>query len=305
MNRGKNWLGPIFVGIAAFLWATDALFRFPAVSEINPTVLVTVEHLIALAVLAPWLWLRRGKQLFSLGPAEWVAAAFIGAGGSALATVLFTASFRYINPSVTILLQKFQPILVVVVASIFLGERPGPRFLRWASLALLCGVLLSFPDFDFRFVSETFSFKSRGALYAVGAAAIWALSTVAGKGLLKRVPADVTTFWRFFFGAFTLLLLLLMAGIELPLEALRQPKIMTALVYMGLVPGLIALLAYYRGLSSTPASVATFVELIFPVSAVALNSIILKIPLTTTQLVAGAILLFAVTRISIISRTRP
>ena len=40
---------------------------------------------------------------------RWLAVAFCGAGGSALATILFTASFHYVNPSVTILLQKLQP----------------------------------------------------------------------------------------------------------------------------------------------------------------------------------------------------
>ena len=67
---------------------------------------------------------------------------------------------------------------------------------------------------------------------------------------------------------------------------------------MGLIPGLLAMTLYYVGLGSTPASTATFVELLFPVAAVILNTFILQTPLTIMQLVAAMLLLFSVTMIS-------
>jgi len=67
---------------------------------------------------------------------------------------------------------------------------------------------------------------------------------------------------------------------------------------MGVFPGLLAMLFYYRGLAKTPASVATFVELIFPIAAVGLNAVVLHAPLNLGQLIAGTILIFSITRIS-------
>src|SRR5690348_8240011 len=96
-------LGPALVVTACFLWATDALVRYPAIESIDPTLLVYVEHVLAVLILFPWIYWKRRKEIFSLTPQEFLAAAFSGVGGSAIATVVFTASFLYVNPSVSVL----------------------------------------------------------------------------------------------------------------------------------------------------------------------------------------------------------
>ncbi len=288
-------VGPLLIGTAAILWSTDALFRFPTVDRLDPTFIVFTEHLIATVILLPWVWFRQKRAFFALGAMEWAAAALIGVGGSAVATVFFTASFRYINPSVAILLQKIQPIMVVILAATLLGERPRRRFWIWAPVALGSAIVLTFPDLDFSFLKEGLSLRSKGVLYSLGAAALWALATVAGKSLLNRTPASVATFWRFAFGLGALGVLLLTAGVEGQWKIASRPQVLESLVYMALVPGLVAMVAYYMGLKRTRASVATFVELLFPVGAVALNTIFLELPLSGVQLGAGAALLVSVT----------
>src|SRR5690349_12578095 len=104
----------LLVAFAAVLWATDALVRYPAAGIIDPTFLVFIEHLLVVIVLLPFIVYYYGTKAFDLSLKEWLAAAFTGIGGSALGTVFFTASFLYVNPSVSVLLQKLQPIMVVV-----------------------------------------------------------------------------------------------------------------------------------------------------------------------------------------------
>jgi drug/metabolite transporter (DMT)-like permease len=58
------------------------------------------------------------------------------------------------------------------------------------------------------------------------------------------------------------------------------------------------MLIYYRGLSRTPASVSTFIELVYPIGAVILNTAFLHTPLVPIQIIAGLILTFAVAMIS-------
>jgi drug/metabolite transporter, DME family len=70
------------------------------------------------------------------------------------------------------------------------------------------------------------------------------------------------------------------------------------ILIMALLPGLIAMLIYYEGLKKTPASVATFVELVFPVAAIAVSTAFLGSQLSATQLVSAAVLMAAVTQIS-------
>jgi drug/metabolite transporter (DMT)-like permease len=61
-------------------------------------------------------------------------------------------------------------------------------------------------------------------------------------------------------------------------------------VGLALVPGLAALLLYYRGLVHTPASVATFAELAFPATALVVNYVWLGASVSATQLAGFAVL---------------
>jgi len=289
--------GPIWVGLAAFLWATDALVRFPAISKIDPTFIILFEHVLAVLVLLPWIYRKYGKSAFSLNQGEWLSAIFSGVGGSATATLLFTASFKYINPSVAVLLQKLQPVLVVLIAYAFLGERPAKKFYLWGSFALFSGLVLSFPDFDFDFLLKKDS-HSLGVQYALAAALVWAASTVAGKNLLRRTPPPVATFWRFFFGLLGITLLVLVSRTPLQLEYLIPGPPLYSLLYLSLVPGLLAIMVYYMGLSSTPAGVTSFIELVYPIGAVILNTVFLHTALNPVQTIAGGALLVAVAMLS-------
>jgi DME family drug/metabolite transporter len=290
--------GPLLVGLAAFLWATDAVVRFPAIHRVDATFLVFVEHALVVLLLLPWMLYKYKKTFLSLSPSEWLSAIFCGIGGSAIATVFFTASFQFINPSVAVLIQKLQPVMVVLIAYLFLGERPARKFYIWGAVALAAGLVLSFPDLNFDFLSSSTNLHSRGIHYAFGAAVLWAASTVAGKILLKRTPPTVAIFWRFFFGLLSLIAILWLARVPLPFHALTSESTVAALLYLSLIPGLLAMLVYYMGLATTSASVTTMIELLYPIGAVILNTIFLHTPLDSVQMISGGILVLAVGVIS-------
>lgn len=297
-------LGPLLIAAAAMLWATDAPFRVPALQAIEPTWVVFAEHLVGVLVLAVWVLVARRKDVFALRPIEFAGIVLIGSGGSALASLLFTASFRYVNPSVTILLQKLQPVLVVALARLFLKEKPKAGFYRWATLALAAAAVLSFPNLDFGAFSGGFDVHSRGVAYALAAAALWAVTTVVGKALLGRLSAGTVTFWRYVAGLMTLALLIGLLRSPFPEGAIQGAldsghwELGRALLYMSLGPGLLGMVLYYQGLFRTPATVATFAELVYPVSAIAINTWVLHTALDPIQAAASAALLLAVTRIS-------
>ena len=297
-SKTQNWIKPLLVALAAFLWATDALIRYPTIENVDPTFIVFVEHLLAVCILFPWLYFKNKTHLFSLTPKEWIAAIVSGVGGSAIATVFFTASFLYVNPSVAVLLQKLQPVIVVLIAYIVLGERPEKKFFLWGSIALFAGIVLSFPDLNFRFFEPGVNMYSKGIQYAFGAALLWAGATVSGKILLQKTHPTLATFWRFFFGLIALTLLLALSGTPLTTPALSQAVTWSSILYLSLIPGLLAMLIYYNGLSGTPASVTTFIELIYPIGAVVLNTVFLHTPLIPIQTLAGFILVCAVAMIS-------
>jgi drug/metabolite transporter (DMT)-like permease len=62
-------------------------------------------------------------------------------------------------------------------------------------------------------------------------------------------------------------------------------------ILLALIPGLLALLLYYRGLTGTRASYATLAELAFPATAVVLNWTFLGVGVSPNQ-VLGFVLLW-------------
>lgn len=259
-------MGPGFllVALGASLWGTDALFRWALAFQMPSTKVVFWEHVILVAVTVPWL-----RKVFRRRPrfnAKDVAAlVFVGAGASAVATILFTQAFTYGDPNTPLLLQKLQPVIAVLGAYLLLGERLLPRYASYFMLAVGGAWLISFPDPLNVTVTQV-----APALLAVGAAALWAMGTVLGRHLTRIVSPNELTAMRFAIGLPTAFLILAARG-----EAGTAMQItfsdLWALALLALVPGLAALMVYYRGLAKTPASGATLAELAFPLTAVFVN----------------------------------
>ncbi len=299
--QARNLIGALLVAIAAILWACDGLVRYPALGlgTLDPTLIVLVEHILATLLLFPWVFIHHRKKFFSLNWQEWMAAAVSGVGGSALAMIFFTASYLYVNPSIPVLIQKIQPILVVIIAYFILGEKPMKKFYFWATLAFIAVIILIFPDLNFKSLFGSVNIYSKGIQYAFLAAVFWSFSTIAGKILLHRISFVLATFWRFFFGLIGLFMIMLLTHYPIPSSLFSLLPNVWILIYMSLVPGLFSILIYYAGLARTTASTATFVELINPVGAVILNTLFLHTPLSVIQMIASAILILAVTMLSI------
>jgi len=290
-------LNALFVIFGAALWATDTIFRQPMSQQLSAPTIVYLEHCFAAGIMAAWVLLFHRKNLF-LGWKRTLGAFFIGFFGSAVATVLFTASFWFVNPTVSILLQKVQPILVILLSAVFLEERLSRRFWLWCAVAMTSAFFISFPH-GIR-IDDLASANAKGALLALTAAGLWAVSTVVGKAVLNDTPGPVLSFWRFFFGFAALFVfskLNFQTRVELPF-AYSDPSILKSIFIMALVPGVLGVTIYYRGLSRVPASVATLLELAFPLCAMWINSRYLNLHLTDFQLISAGILLVAMVQIS-------
>lgn len=296
----KSWLGPFLVGLGSLFWATDALVRVPVIASQNPNFIVFVEHFVGVLALIPFVLLRRGRNLFKLGSwSNWLACLMVGAGGSALALLLFTEAFQFLNPTLNILLQKTQPIAVVLIAYWFLGEKPSKNFYFWAVLALGACIALNIFESESSGASGS-SALTKGVLFSLGASLVWAVSTVTGKKLLLEVDPLLATFWRFVFGLLTLLVILFLDSNPTPWQGLWDPQYRGVFLYLGIFPGVLAMWTYYEGMKKTSATTTTFVELIFPVGSIILNYFFLGSRLSWAQIALSGALLFAVTRISLL-----
>jgi drug/metabolite transporter (DMT)-like permease len=267
------------VAVAAGLWGTDALIRRPLAHSTQAATIVLGEHAILVAILLPII-AAAIPALWKAGPRYIAAAVVIGAGSSALATILFTQAFVHGDPVTPVVLQKVQPLIAISLAGAMLGERPRARFGLFVLGGLAGTWLMAFPSpFDV-------SLHGRApTLYALAAAALWALGTVLGRFLSRKLTFDHVTAVRFAFGLPAAFAAVLVLGA--PATASWHDEAFIAL--LALVTGLAALLLYYWGLKRTTASVASVAELTFPVVAIAVGYLAFDAMLTSSQL-AGVVL---------------
>jgi DME family drug/metabolite transporter len=246
------------VALAASLWGLDAWIRAPLAQSTAVATIVFGEHVLLVLLTLPFL----GAALLAVVRLGWrhvLAAVVIGAGSSALATILFTQAFVDGHDFVTpVVLQKVQPIVAVVCAGVILGERPRRSFAFFFVPALVGAWLMGVPH---PFHPSVHGLKP--TLYALGAAALWALGTVLGRYLARDMRFEHVATLRFTFG---------LAGSAVALLVLRAPAFASVhdsfwIAVLAVVTGFLALGLYYYGLLRTPAVAATIAELAFPVSA--------------------------------------
>ncbi len=290
-------LSPYLIFIAAMLWATDAPFRMHLTKDLNSNFIVLAEHFVDVLLIAP-VFLFGYAHLKKLTIKDWLAVAFIAVCGSALASIAFTQAFRYVNPSVAILLQKLQPFIAISLAAGILKEKLTMRYWEWTISAVIGAYLISFPNLKPElFPGERFDPNIIGIAYALLAALLWGASTVFGKYVLRDTNFRVMTGLRFVLAFIFLIILNVLSG-SLPILAQVSLQDWLYIVIIAVTSGVVALFIYYKGLENTKASVATIAELGFPMAAVIINWKFLDATLVPMQLLGMVILVFAIFRLT-------
>lgn len=290
-------LGFFLIIGACALWALDTLIRYPLVinGSVDAFLLVFYEHLLLSIVLvtisfkslAKFKMLRLG-HIFSF--------IIVGGVGSALATIAFTQAFTLINPSLVILLQKFQPVIAISLASLVLKEKIQKMFLVWAFFCLIGALLISYEDVLKLVDSET-EFKqllfhpgaAQGYLLAIFSVVGWGAATVFGKKLSTQgYSDDLILAGRFFTGLLFLIPFIALDSRPLFTESLDTFGKISILVF---VSGLMGMFLYYQGLRRVPARLGSLAEMFFPFMGVIVNWLILDAALTPIQILGGLVLI--------------
>jgi len=272
--------GIVLVAIAAALWGLDAWIRAPLAQSTAVGTIVFGEHLVLVVLTLPFL-VGALAALARLGVRHLLAAVVIGAGSSAVATILFTQAFVEGHDFVTpVVLQKLQPVIAVAAAGVVLGERPRARFAFYFAPALVGAWLIGV-----RHPLHPTVHGLKPTLFALGAAALWALGTVLGRYLAREMRFEHVATLRFAFGLPASAVALLVLGT--PAFASRHDTVWIAV--LAVVTGFLALGLYYYGLRRTPAVAAALAELAFPVSAILVGYFKFGQALTGAQWVGVAV----------------
>ncbi len=277
-SRSGFWL----VVLGAALWGVDPLFRVILLKSLTSAQIVLIEHLIIALFAIPVLWKNR-TELKGLGWKQGGALLFISWGGSAIATILFTMALSSGDLNAVLLLQKMQPLFAILLAGLLLKEKLPRHFFGFLLVALLGTYLLTF-GFTMP-IGHWSDFVQVGSLLSLGAAALWGGSTVMGRMMVGHMKYETVTSLRFVLALPLLLAITWNEGAAWTLPAGTSQIAALSLNMLGqaLLPGLLSLLVYYKGLTTTKASVATLAELSFPMVGVLVNWIAFQQMITVAQ----------------------
>jgi drug/metabolite transporter, DME family len=298
MKRLTMVPGVLLVAVAAAMWGTDPILRKPLGSTTSATTIVFGEHVILVLLTLP-LILPALRAVVKAGPRYIAAAIAIGAGASALATILFTEALFHGDFVTPVVLQKIQPLVAVAGAAVILGERPRPRFAWFLLPALLGFWLVNQP--------HPLDPTAKGLIpiiQAVSAAVLWALGTVLGRYLGRKLEFQQILSLRFFFG---------LAGSAVALWVMHSRDGSKAfagwhdtlwIAYLAVVTGLVALGLYYIGLKKTPAVLASLAELTYPAIAVIAGIYAYNSHLRWTQWIGVATIILVVSLLPVQRRRK-
>jgi drug/metabolite transporter, DME family len=250
--------GVLLVAIAAALWGLDPILRKPLASSTSATTIVFGEHVVLVVLTLPLL-VPALRAMVGAGSRAIAASIGIGAGASAVATILFTDALFHSDFITPVVLQKVQPLVAVVAAAIVLRERPRPRF-AWFLFAALLGLWLVNQPHPLDPTAKGL----RPVVESLAAAILWACGTVLGRYLGRDLEFQHILSLRFFFG-------LVASAIALPVmnaKAYAGAHDSLWIAYYAIATGLISLALYYYGLKRTPAVLASLAELTYPAIAV-------------------------------------
>jgi len=285
--------GVVLVAFAAAMWGTDPILRKPLGATTTATTIVFGEHVLLVLLTLPLL-LPALRAVVKAGPRYVAAAVAVGAGASAIATILFTEALFHGDFITPIVIQKIQPLVAVAGAAVILGERPRQRF-AWFLLPALVGFWL---------VNQPHPLQPQAKglipiIQALAAALLWALGTVLGRYLGRKLEFQQILSLRFFFG-------LVASAIALPVmgaKAYAGGHDSLWIAYLAIVTGLLALGLYYVGLKRTPAVLASLAELTYPAIAVIAGIYAYNSHLRWTQWI-GIVTIIAVVSLLPVQRRR-
>ena len=291
----KKHLPALAVISAAILWSFDGILR-QNLYTLPSFLIVALEHLIGAIIFLPLL-LKGWKEVSDLHQRGWISVLWISVCGGILGTFFYTKALSYVNfidLSVVVLLQKFQPIFAIALAAIILKEKITKRFLVLAVTAIVGGYFVTFGDQP---LNEWSDKTIIAALLSLLAAFSWGSSTVLGKHALKRLSFKTVTSLRLTVTAAIMFFILISTG---EVEAISQVSIENwkYIFIIVLTTGSIALFIYYYGLNHLPASHVTLYELFWPLSAVAMDWYIYGRVMSVVQLLGATMLLGSILLLS-------
>lgn len=298
-------LGLLLVAVAAVAWGTTGatMAWLARDADASPLLVGWSRLAIAAACLVPAASLVSRSRARPPARRPWPSradlplCAALGLAMAAYQVCYFRAVTLTGVAAAALLAICSAPLLIAVLATLFLGERLTPLVQLSLGMAIAGTALLVIGP---RGLGEVAGHFGRGALLALGAGVSYAVYAVAAKGLLARVaPLSVSAIT---FALAAVLLAPALLGESAPARAIAAGW--PLLLYLGLGPTAVAYGLFTAGLGRVPATAAGIVSLLEPLTATTLGLVIFGERLGAVGL-AGALLLLTALALLVVARRQP
>ena len=280
----KTWTA---LGLVYVVWGSTYLAIRYVVEGLPPLLTAASRFVLASALIATFLAVRRGRGSFRATPRQWRNAAVIGLllllGGNGGVTL---AEQQHLPSGLTALLVAGVPLFVVVLR-IAVRDRPAPRTVLGVAIGFVGLAVLLLPG------ARPDGVRLGAVLLVIASSVLWAL----GSWTASRVslPADplVTTVVEMLGGAIALAALGFARGESVRLTGVRTSSVL-AFAYLVVFGSIVAFTAYSWLLGNAPISWVSTYAYVNPVVAVLLGAAFVGEQITATTLVGGGVTLLAV-----------
>jgi probable blue pigment (indigoidine) exporter len=283
----------ILLVLAAASWGLGTVISKRAVAELPPLTLLSIQLAASLVTL---IVLMRSQGLSLTGSPP--ALARLGILNPGIAYALGLLGLTYISASLAVLLWAFEPLLILLLAAVFLGESVGLVVVGLSALAAtgMAAIVLE-PSIGGQWL---------GIVLTLAGVACCAVYTVIARKLVTT--SDSTTQVVLAQQAYALAFALVVVVVAAVLGEQIQPATISAFgllsaVGSGVLYYAVAYWLYLSALRAAPASLASSAFYLIPVFGVAGGSVLLGERLAAQQWVGVLVVIVAV--LAIVIRLRP
>ncbi|WP_099036568.1 EamA family transporter [Lacimicrobium alkaliphilum] len=287
-------MATLFVVLAALCWGLSGGIAAILMDKgWNPNIIALYRGAVGLVFVLIWLTVRpQGNGLTSIKLWAWASIAGLGVAGN---FVFFFISIAHGGVAVAATLMYSAPVFVYIASFFLRFESATP--MKWAAIAVvMTGIVLLTGIYDIRASAVTPVSVGAGLLsglfYAVF---IFGFKSAAPHGS----PQAILTI------AFSLLAAILIwpANID-NIIAVIGSQVWWLFILLGILGAGVSFILYIAGLNYTAPAVASVVAMVEPVVASLFGVLILNEHLDALQLCGMALILVAVTTLSIYSNAR-
>lgn len=283
-SSGVDWLAFGAAGLTVIAWASAFVAIRSTGETFSPGALALGRLVIGSAALGVLLALR--GTWVTPNRREWTLMAVCGVGWFTIYNVALNAAEQRIDAGTTAMLVNIGPILIAVLAGLFLGE----GFPGW----LVLGLIVAFVGAMLIGLStaQTENADILGVVLCVVAAVTYAVGVVSQKPVLRKLPAIQVTWIACTIGTVGCLPAL---G-QLADEVTDAPGgAVVGMVYLGLVPTAIAFSTWAFALSRMSAGRLGVTTYLVPPITIVMAWLLLDETPTALAMLGGAICLVGVT----------